>query len=413
MVGFLRLCSHFAKRKLFESARSSEDLDTPNLEPEGKRIRLDSNLLDLDEPKRSSGGLEADQINEIEIIQDLNVNKSEDSNEVIEEGDRLEEESRLVFQDEEEEPRLEWQDDEEEEEDLDGDINKAIEEQLNTVDRLPSPPSSPILELVSDQIVVHSDLDEDEEYIDVVSVTPVPDLGQTQVLPNLFLQNYFNPDKDLLKFPFQASTVTPEYCSSTCFGLNPISRPREEDEEVEVEIIEKDFEVVSDVSDESEETPNELVIKSYEIALSVQMTKLGLFKRKKCKRKSVNLEGGEEEKAGSSLNLSRIDRVRSRRRDRKLLQQQQQEQNKKKSKKKRRKKKKKCSRENCRKCEKRQKESLLKNGAVSQEFVESVDPQKTQESDLSPASVQDEPQLKVRLVDLAQHFKFNHLFPPR
>ena len=42
MVGFLRLCQHFAKRKLFAAA--SEEEDSPKLEPEEKRLKLDSTL---------------------------------------------------------------------------------------------------------------------------------------------------------------------------------------------------------------------------------------------------------------------------------------------------------------------------------------------------------------------------------
>ena len=67
-----------------------------------------------------------------------------------------------------------------------------------------------ILELSADAVVV--DLTEDAE-VDVVGEAPVPDLGQ-EAKHNVFLQSYFDPPKDVFKFPFEPPAPKPIDCQA-------------------------------------------------------------------------------------------------------------------------------------------------------------------------------------------------------
>ena len=85
-------------------------------------------------------------------------------------------------------------------------LEKALEQCVQEEVKANCYQVSRVLDFPAKEIALTDEIVEEQDIIDVVSETPVPQLGQTEH-ENIFLRNYFNPPEQI-QFPFHQDTIS-------------------------------------------------------------------------------------------------------------------------------------------------------------------------------------------------------------
>jgi hypothetical protein len=226
MVGFLRLCQHFAKkRKLGEELAVVDKTDRKDMAAEEKENKFQGPQdVVVQVKRRRVEKVKKDQCVQAEFEEGCDENDDENKSgngscdKVVnqEEEEAVEDCIRGLAKDIAKATQVSDGEDNSLESDFIGAIDAALEMTDQAIKSskivVEIEPKNAIQFNVHEEAVVvnteKEEEEEDEDIIDVVSVTPLPDIGQTEH-DNVFLQNYFNPPVTL-EFPFKEDLVEKE-----------------------------------------------------------------------------------------------------------------------------------------------------------------------------------------------------------